>query len=307
MTAADDTLVKVQSLSKRFGTFQALNNVSLSIVEGEVFGLLGPNGAGKSTLIRTVLGFLRPTSGSATVSGFDCQTESVRVHEKVAYLPGDARLYRMMKARSVLKLYCQFRESADFDHACSIADRFELDLDRWVGLMSTGMRQKLALAITLAANVPLFILDEPTANLDPTVRGQVIEIVKELKAKGSTVIFSSHVLSEIEDSCDRAGILRAGELVHLESMSELNRQYRIKGRLPEGQLPEIPDSLTPSLKVKHDRDQIQIETSGDLSAVLRWLASIELADIHVQPIGLRAVYDRFHHPETIVSMTEANA
>lgn len=302
-----EPLIDVKSLTKQFGSFTALNSVSLSIEHGEVFGLLGPNGAGKSTLIRTLLGFLTPSEGSATINGYDCTRQRVDVHRYVSYLPGDARLYRMMRGRNVLRLYCEFRETANLDRAMAIAEKFELDLNRWVGLMSTGMRQKLALAVVLAAEVPLLILDEPTANLDPTVRGQVIKTVLEAKSKGTAVVFSSHVLSEIEDCCDRVGILRAGELVHVESMSTLNRLHRIRARLTDEKMPDLPEVLLANVELKQDRDQIQIETEGDLSPVLRWLADASFTDIQIQPVGLRAAYDRFHYPDSIVSKTETNA
>ncbi len=296
-------LVQTDSLTKRFGTFTALNQCSLTIERGEVFGLLGPNGAGKSTLIRLILGFLNPTSGSATINGFDSINQRVDAHREISYLPGDARLYRLMKARNLLKLFCKFREDSDFQIAQAVAERLELDLNRWVGLMSTGMRQKLALAICLSNQASLLILDEPTANLDPTVRGQVMEIIREAKKSGRTVVFSSHVLSEIEDTCDRVGILRSGELVHLEAMAALNRQHRITANL-NGDMPDPPDGLA-DVSVKQVGQRIQIETPGELSAVLKWLADAPLTDVSVQPVGLRSVYDRFHHPASIVSKTEA--
>ena len=217
------TLVSTYVLTKRFGDFTALDQCSLSIGKGEVFGLLGPNGAGKSTLIRLLLGFMNPTYGSATIDGLDCHQQRVNVHRVVSYLPGDARTFRMMRGKNVLKLFCSFRDNASLARGKLIADRLELDLSRWVGLMSTGMRQKLAMAICLSVDAPLLILDEPTANLDPTVRGQVMEMINEAKSDGRTVIFSSHVLSEIEDTCDRVGILRKGKLVHLESMSNFEK------------------------------------------------------------------------------------
>ncbi|MCL4128141.1 UNVERIFIED_CONTAM: hypothetical protein GTU68_011936 [Idotea baltica] len=164
--------------------------------------------------------------------------------------------------------------------------------------MSTGMRQKLALAATLASDVPLLILDEPTANLDPTVRGEVLAMVSEAQVRGTTVIFSSHVLSEIEDTCDRVGILRNGQLVHLEAMADLKRQHRIRAKL-EVAMPELPPSLVNSVTVKQDRQRIQIETSGDLSPLLKWLADVPITDVHVRPVGLRAVYDRFHYPSSV--------
>jgi len=143
--------IKTLSLTKRFGSFTALSNCELSIERGEVFGLLGPNGAGKSTLIRLLLGFLNPTSGSSTIDGLDCHHDRVGVHRIVSYLPGDARMFRMMRGRSALKLFCDFRNDADFEQGRELADRLELDLNRWIGLMSTGMRQKLAITICRAS------------------------------------------------------------------------------------------------------------------------------------------------------------
>jgi ABC-2 type transport system ATP-binding protein len=295
--------VQTHKLTKRFGSFTALNSISVEIPEGEVFGLLGPNGAGKSTLIRTLLGFLSATSGSASIAGLDCLKDRVDVHHKTAYLPGDARMYSMMRAKKVLELHCSFRESASLEKGIQIADRLDLDLSRWVGLMSTGMRQKLALSATLAADVPLLILDEPTANLDPTVRGEVLKMVQEAKAAGTTVIFSSHVLSEIEDTCDRVGILRSGELVHVEPMIELKKQHRIRGKLI-GELPDVPAYLKDSIVVKVEQDRLQVETTGELSRVLGWLSEVPLSDIYVRPVGLRSVYDRFHFPDSVPLQSE---
>ena len=298
--------VQTDALTKRFGKFTALNQCSLEIAQGQVFGLLGPNGAGKSTLIRLLLGFINPTSGSAMIDGLKCLEQRVEVHKLVSYLPGDARLYRMMRGRSALKLFCSFRKDASFEKAQQIAERMELDLSRWVGLMSTGMRQKLAIAICLSNDAPLLILDEPTANLDPTVRGQVMQMIKEAKTEGRTVIFSSHVLPEIEDTCDQVGILRSGELVHLESMDGLMRQHRIRATLT-GKMPAVPAELVGVLSIKHIENRIQIETPGELAEVLKWLAEAPLEDIYVQPVGLRSVYDKFHHESSIVSQTEASA
>ena len=292
-----EPFVETHSLTKRFGSFTALGNCSVSIQQGEVFGLLGPNGAGKSTLIRLLMGFLNPTSGSATVAGLDCYSQRVAVHEAVSYLPGDARLFRTMRGHGVLKLFASFRTNMKLDAARAVADRMELDLNRWVAFMSTGMRQKLALAIALSNDAPMLILDEPTANLDPTVRGRVIEMVAEAKSAGKTVMFSSHVLSEIEDVCDRVAILRSGKLVFQQSMADLKKQHRVRARL-DGVLPEIPSQLKDSVTITQTGNSIQIETPGELSNVLKWLSEAPLRDVYIQPVGLRAVYDRFHSDQT---------
>ena len=292
--------VETNSLTKRFGSFTALDNCSVSVQQGEVFGLLGPNGAGKSTLIRLLMGFLNPTSGSATVAGLDCYSQRVAVHEAVSYLPGDARLFRTMRGHGVLKLFASFRTNMKLDAARAVAERMELDLNRWVAFMSTGMRQKLALAIALSNDAPMLILDEPTANLDPTVRGRVIEMVAEAKSAGKTVVFSSHVLSEIEDVCDRVAILRSGKLVFQQSMADLKKQHRVRARL-DGVLPEIPSQLKDSVTITQTGSSVQIETPGELSNVLKWLSEAPLRDVYIQPVGLRAVYDRFHSDQTPAS------
>ena len=286
-------MVLTSQLRKTFGSFVALDDITLEVGRGQVFGLLGPNGAGKSTLIRTLMGFLKPTSGSATVDGIDCHADRLTVHQQVTYLPGDARVYGLMKGRSILKQFARYLSNASYQRALEVADRLELDLSRWVGLMSTGMRQKLALAVCLSVDCPLVILDEPTANLDPTIRGRVLDFVSEAKKAGKTVIFSSHVLSEIEEVCDEVGILKKGELVFRESMSSINRQHRITVGC-QGGLPPVPAPLTDLLSITEKSERSIIETPDRVPEVLRWLAQADLDEISIEPIGLKSVYHRFH-------------
>src|SRR5262249_12742643 len=152
---------------------------------------------------------------------------------------------------------------------------------------STGMRQKLALAETLAADTPLLILDEPTSNLDPTVRGEVLRLVREAQQAGRTVVFSSHVLSEVEEVCQRVAILRLGHLVHVQVMDELLRQHRIRARL-KGQLPEVPAALNGQLAINTMADgHITILTPGEMSPLLGWLAQAPLDEVQIEPVGLR--------------------
>ena len=285
--------VETHSLTKRYGKVAALNGCSMQIERGEVYGLLGPNGSGKTTLIRLLMGFLRPTSGSASIDGLDCYRQSVAVHARVGYLPGDARLFRQMRGRDVLKFFCRIRPGASYQRALDLAERLQLELSRKVSMLSTGMRQKLALAGVLAADTPLVILDEPTANLDPNVRSEVLALVREAKAAGRTVIFSSHVMDEAEQACDRVGIMRRGELVHVERVAELRRQHRIRARLT-GPLPAAPAALADQLTIASSNGDVVIDTPGELSPLLGWLATLPLAEVTIEPMGLRAVYDHFH-------------
>jgi len=296
-STAVEHLVRASGLTKRYGDFTALSDCTLDVERGEVFGLLGPNGSGKTTLIRLLLGFLHPTSGSAQIEGLDCYRDSVRVHRHVAYLPGEARMFRQMRAREVLRFFCDIRRGTSFQRALDLAERLEIDLTRQVAVFSTGMRQKLALAATLAAETPLVVLDEPTANLDPTVRADVLALVREAQASGRTVIFSSHVLSEVEEICDRVVILRRGRLVHTQVMSELRRQHRIRARLT-GELTPPPEHLADELVIQTGAEgELEILTPGELSPLLGWLAQLPLAEVQIEPIGLRAIYERYHVAE----------
>lgn len=287
--------VETSALSKCYGRVTALDQCSISVAQGEVFGLLGPNGAGKTTLLRILLGYLRPSSGEARVDGLDCRRRSVEVRRRTTYLPGEARLFRTMRGNDVLRFFAGMRTGGNLSRAQEIAQLLELDLTRRVAFMSTGMRQKLALAVTLSPDVPLLILDEPTANLDPTVRASVIRLVLEAKQSGKTIIFSSHVLSEVEESCDRAVILRAGKVVHTQVLAELRRRHRILASL-DGPLPPLPAELSDGqVSVERLRDgEVLLETAGSLSPLLGWLAELPVDEVRVEPIRLRAVYDRFH-------------
>lgn len=292
-------LVETLSLTKQYPLVTALADCSLRVEPGEVFGLLGPNGAGKTTLIRLLLGFLKPTSGVARIDRLDCVRQSVEVRRRVSYLPGDARLFRQMRGREVLEFFAAVRPGGDMARSLRLAQRLDLDLARPVSYMSTGMRQKLALVAALAAATPLVVLDEPTSNLDPTVRAEVGQLVKEARAAGRTVMFSSHVLSEVEDVCDRVVILRAGRLVHTQAMSDLRRKHRIRADL-NGPLPPAPAELSEQIAVhasageSGEPGEVTIETAGELSPLLGWLATLPLRDVRIEPAGLRTVYDHFH-------------
>ncbi len=162
--------------------------------------------------------------------------------------------------------------------------------------MSTGMRQKLALAVVLGVEAPLLILDEPTSNLDPTVRAAIVTMIREVKATGRTVIFSSHVLSEVEQACDRVVILRSGRLVHDQVMAEIRRGHRIKAQLT-GDLPSLPPHLAGQMSIARGQSNyVTIETSGELSSLLGWLSTLPLAEVRIEPLGLTGIYERYHSP-----------
>ncbi len=286
--------LQASGLSKRYGPFSALEQCSFETQQGEVLGLLGPNGAGKTTLLRLLLGFLKPSAGTATLDGFDCYDQAVEVHKRVSYLPGDPRLPRNLTGRQILKFFARLHPASSEKSALEMAQRLELDDACPVKHMSSGMRQKLALAIQLAPDVPLIVLDEPTSNLDPSVRSVVLQILREAKAAQKGVLFSSHVLSEVEEISDRVILLRQGQLVETLRMVDVRLQHRIRAKLT-GPFTLPQNALAEHLHIEHDQEGcMTIQTARPLEPLLGWLASQPLEELRIEPLGLRAIYERHH-------------
>ena len=287
-------LIVTEGLTKVYRRVIALEGLSLQVGRGEVYGLLGPNGSGKTTTIRLLLGLLRPTAGRATVAGFDSWRSSLDVRRLVSYLPGELRMYGSLTGLGTLRLLCDLREGAGLDRAVAIAERvMKLNLKRKIRTYSTGMKQKLALAQVFSDPVDTLILDEPTSALDPSARSIVIGLVQEARSGGQTVIFSGHVLAEVEQVADRVAIMRKGRLMHVEDMHVRRSVRMLLVRFEGGIEPEIPPELELSVRERNG-ETLLLEHRGDLSSLLRWLASEAVADIAIGTEDLRALYDRFH-------------
>lgn len=292
-----EAILETEELSKNYGQFLALDRCTLKVKRGEVFGLLGPNGAGKSTLLRTLMGFLKPTSGKGRILGFDCEHQSVDVRRVTSYLPGDARLFRQMRGRDCLAFFQSMRPDVSKERYLQLADRLELNLDRRVVFMSTGMRQKLAIVAVMSGQTPLIILDEPTANLDPTVRGEVLQLVREAKQQGQTVIFSSHVLSEIEEVCDEVVLLRKGVVAKRLRLSDLQQSHRLFARTNSPC--EIPQQWNDQVKiVRQDSHEMVIDLHGDLHPFMKWVSEQSWTHVRMEAHGLDSVYQQVHPPLT---------
>lgn len=287
-------MVEATGLAKSYGKVCALQDCQLSVASGEIYGLLGPNGAGKTTLLRLLMGFLKPTAGRCSVRGLDCHENALAVHRQVAYLPGEVRLFRHMTGDEVVRFMTQSHPLGDSLLARTMARRLDVDLKRRVAECSTGMKQKIGLAAVLGITAPLLILDEPTSNLDPTVRTELLSVLREIKEQGRTVLLSSHVLSESEKSCDRVGILRSGRLAHVQVMEELREQHRIRAEV-SGKTPTLPAGLQSSVTVASAEDEpLELYVNGELSVVLKWLAELDLQRIRIEPVALQVVYERIH-------------
>lgn len=289
-------MLKTHDLTKRYGSFLALDHANIEVAEGECCGVLGPNGAGKSTLFRILMGFLRPTHGRAEIGGQDCQKAKKAVHSLVSYLPGDVRLFGEMKGKQVLDFFADIHPRGNRERSYSTAKRLELDTSRRVGYMSTGMRQKLGLSIALATDAPMLIMDEPTTSLDPNVRGEVIRMIGQAHKSGRTVVICSHVLSEIEDICDRAIIMRQGKVVHDQCLQDLARRHSVVFQLVQP-LPRVPEAISERVvSARQHGHRVHLETEGELRDVMAWITQLPSTELKVTRMGLREVYDRFHAP-----------
>jgi len=226
-----DYSLEITNLTKKFGKFTALDNVSLTVDKGEVFGYIGPNGAGKTTTIRVLLGILKATGGDAKVFGMDAWKHAVEIHKKIAYVPGDVTLWPNLTGGEVIDLFVNLRGKVDNSRRDSLIERFELDPSKKCRTYSKGNRQKVALVAAFASDAELYILDEPTSGLDPLMGHVFKECVLEQKNNGKGVVLSSHIMSEVEQLCDKVGIIRSGKLVDFGTLDDLRHLTRVTMRV----------------------------------------------------------------------------
>jgi ABC-2 type transport system ATP-binding protein len=213
--------IETEGLTKLYGAERGIEEVTLSVEPGEVFGFLGPNGAGKTTTIRTLLDLLHPTRGSARIFGLDSRRDSVAIRERLGNLPGDFGYGKHASGREALALLARVRGIASLSRAEELAQRFRADLERPLGRLSRGNRQKVGLILAVFHRPDLLILDEPTSGLDPLMQEEFLALVREERARGCAVFISSHELDEVERVCDRVGIIRGGSLIAVERVEDL--------------------------------------------------------------------------------------
>ena len=291
--------IRLDNLTRRYGRRRGVERVSLSVPEGALFGFLGPNGAGKTTTIRVMLGFLRPTSGAASIFGLDCWRESKAIKRDVGYVPGDLRLPSWMNGAKALSIFGAVRGQDLTRSGGELAGRFDLDLGVKVRDMSRGMRQKLGLILALAHSPRLLVLDEPTSSLDPLMQQALHDLLRNLAAAGHTVFFSSHSLGEVEQLCDRVAIVRDGELVADESLAALRDRaghdvtIRWKDEAPAHVLaaPEF-------LKLTRREGAVwQGTLDGPAHRLVDFLAGKAVEDLSVGRPDLESLFRRFYEHE----------
>ncbi|TSD48444.1 ABC transporter ATP-binding protein [Rhodococcus sp. KBS0724] len=297
--------VSVNDLVKTFGPTRALDGLDLEVSEGEIHGFLGPNGSGKSTTIRVLLGLLRSDSGEATVLGGDPWRDSVALHRRLAYVPGEVNLWPNLTGGEAIDLLAGLRGGIDVSTRAELLDRFELDPTKKARTYSKGNRQKVALVAAFASDVDLYVLDEPTSGLDPLMEAVFQDCVHELTHAGKTVLLSSHILAEVEALCDRVSIIRDGRTVESGTLSELRHLTRtsvsVTTRTPVTGL----DAFEGTYDVVVDGDHVKCEVdSVRLGALMEHLVGFGIVALTSTPPTLEELFLRHYGDERAKESSE---
>ncbi|NNF55092.1 MAG: ABC transporter ATP-binding protein [Acidimicrobiales bacterium] len=299
-------VVSMVELTKSYGRVRGIESVDLQLNPGEVFGFIGPNGAGKTTTIRLLMDFIRPTSGSASIFGLDVHRSAVEIHARVGYLPADIALFDRMTASDLFRWLGRLRGNFDPAYVNELVERLDLDPSRSIEELSTGNRQKVGVIQAFMHRPELLMLDEPTSGLDPFVRRQFRELVKEAKRSGSTVFLSSHELTEVEDICDRVGIIVGGRMRSVETMAVLRESVRRHVHVllaPGVDFNETkPISGVSNLAVLTSNNGrgivLEMDVAGPLDHLIKTLANYRVVDLVSEPLSLEdyflEAYDNGH-------------
>lgn len=282
--------IKTTELTKYYGKARGIIGLNLCVEEGECFGFIGPNGAGKSTTIRTLLGLISPSSGTASVLGKDIVAEKTAILKETGYLPSEAVFYAGMKVKDILKLSADLRGMDCSREADILCQRLQLDTSRKVDELSFGNRKKVAIVCALQSKPSLLILDEPTGGLDPLMQREFFEIIRERNSRGATVFLSSHILTEVQHNCSRAAVIREGRIIACDSVDALGnsnaKRISVTGQVDLGGLEGIRD-----LK---EGSTTSFLFSGDMNLLLNKLAQGNVSDLSVSEPDLEEIFLHYY-------------
>ena len=287
-------IIQTTKLTKYYGKARGIIDLDLTVEQGEFFGFIGPNGAGKSTTIRTLLGLIAPTSGSAMIFGKDVTKEKEAILQNIGYLPSEALFYQGMKVKEILKLSADLRKRDCAAESKLLCERLQLDTTRKVDELSFGNRKKVAIVCALQHRPELLVLDEPTGGLDPLMQKEFFDILRERNKEGATILLSSHVLSEIQRNCSRAAIIRDGRIIACDNVDVLSKtsakRVTVHGAVDLKQLSGIRDR-------RDSGDSVSFLYSGDMNSLLCALSSGQVNDLTVSEPDLEEVFLHYYEKD----------
>lgn len=290
-----NNVIDIQNLTKQYGKQRGIDNVSFSVEKGEIFGFIGPNGAGKSTTIRTLLALIHSTSGSATIFGKDCIEDAPSIAQNIGYLPSETFFYEGMTVKELLDYTAKLYQKDCSKRIKELSERLKLDTGRKIRDLSFGNKKKVGIVAGLLHSPKLIILDEPTSGLDPLMQDTFFEILKEENKKGATILFSSHILSEVQKMCDRIAILKEGKVISVQSIHELRAstykriQLRTKDSISEQEL-----SLDGISQFEQREDEINFMYNGNVSQLINSFSNLEIADIFIEEPSLEEIFMHYY-------------
>jgi ABC-2 type transport system ATP-binding protein len=284
--------IKTQGLTKFYGKTRGIEDLSLTVEQGETFGFLGPNGAGKSTTINLLMGFRKPTDGKALVLGKPVGPDAIETRRRIGFMPGELSLYGQMKAHALLDYFARLRGNVEDGYIHELAERFDLDLSKKVKDLSKGNKQKVALVSAWMHKPDLLILDEPTSGLDPIVQEEFRDLVSEAKRRGVTVFLSSHVLSEAEHLCDRVGVVKEGRLIAVERIATLHERgiRHVEVQFATKPWPDMLKRIDGIHDVRVEGRTMRFTVHGSIDKVIKLLARHRIINLSSDPASLEEFF-----------------
>lgn len=285
--------ISTEKLTKYYGPSIGMKNVSLNVEKGELYGFIGPNGAGKSTFIRTVLGLLQPTSGKAKLFGEDACSKGAEVRQLVGYLPSEVNYYDEMNARELLEYSASFykKKAGNIDE---LSDYFELDLTKRITDLSFGNKKKVSIIQSLLHEPELLILDEPTYGLDPFMQNRFFEKMEDLHEKGVTIFFSSHILSDVQRLCNKAAIIKDGEIIKEENIKDLMKKQMKKCYVVFDQKPDNKKLPENAQKENWVDNKLSFEYMGEIKPLMKWLSEQKIMDVRIEEPTLENIFMNYY-------------
>lgn len=292
-------LIETDGLTKDYGRGRGVFGVSFAVAAGQTLGFLGPNGAGKTTTLRQLMGFVRPDAGTARIGGHDCFAEAAAVHRQVGYLPGELACPDDMTGKTYLQFCAGMYGAKDRKRIDGLVERFELGgaLDGRIRKMSKGTKQKLGIVCAFFTDAPVLLLDEPTSGLDPLMQNRFVQLILEEKARGKTILLSSHMFEEVERTCDAAAILRAGRLAAVEQMDALRRDRR---RVFEVQFdtPAAAQHFAAAHRgLRAEGSSVRVAVAGRVDGLVKALAAYPVADLSLHEQGLEELFLQYYRTD----------